>query len=403
MGFNADGTYVDDFAQGQPGTGSSGTGDNGEKWDPVGKRWIPQGQPGNPAPTAPVGAGGWSDADGGAFDGSAKLGDSYDTRGASTGKVRPMGGQGAWGGYTGTMVDDGHGGVRYDASQNGRQEAVGRAQGLGAAAASQQAYQIDYGAADRFAGMGQGSRGYEQDSLNLAQQTARGENLQSMKLGQSMLQQGVQAQQAGAASTRGGSLAQAAAMRQQAAGQGAFMQQGQTQLDAQRAAEMANGRDMAQQQADRMRAGDATAQGLNQQQGVAQMNQELGQRGLNQEGQMGYEAQGQAINKSAADAALKAKEMAAGIDSAASLRAQQQADRQLQMGANAVSAGGAVLAKAADVFNGKPAPPQGGQAGGSTGEAKPLDPYSNAVSTSDQRAKVKITSLATASLARRGY
>lgn len=359
-----------------------------------------------PPPTAPPprgggpDAGGYSNADGGAYDGTATHNGSYDTGGASLGKVRPFGGAGAWGGYTGTMVDDGNGGVRYDAGLSGRQEAVDRARGLGEAAANQKAVQIDYGRADQFAGLGQQDRGFTTDAMNLTRQTALGQNLQSQRLGQQMLQQGVQAQQAAAASTRGGPLAQAAAMRQQAAGQGAFMQAGNTQLEAQRAAEMAQGREQYMGQATGLRAIDAQAQGLNQQQGINQMNQELGQRGLNQQGQMGYEAQGQAINKGAADAAMKAKEMQAGIDSAASLRAQKQADREMQTGASGASAGGALIAKVGEGFNTPTPAPGGGTPGGAPGEARPYDPYSDDVSNSDMRTKTKVTSLASAALMR---
>lgn len=384
----------------QPG----GAGDNGETWDPSGGpdgkgAWVKKA--GGPAP-APTGDQGWSNADGDPTNGYTKLGEGYDTHGATLGKVAPFGGAGAWGGYTGTMVDDGNGGARFDAGLSGRAEAVNRAQGLGAAAANQQAYQIDYGQADRFAGAGQDDRGFQTDAMNLAAQTARGQNLQSQALGQQMLQQGVQAQQAGAASTRGGSLAAAAAMRQQAAGQGAYMQQGNTMLAGQRAAEMAQGREAYMNQATGLRASDASAQQLNQNQGIQQMNQELGQRGLNQQGQMGYEAQGQAINKGAADAALRADELQHNIDSAASLRSQKQADREMAMGAAGASAGGALISKAGGALDSPPTPPQGQPAGGTTGEARPLDPYSDQVRNSDVRGKTQIRSLASVALMRKG-
>ena len=371
---------------------ADGDGSSQRTWNPTGGpngtgAWEGRG-------VAPEGAGGWSNGSGNQQNGSSDdPNDPNRTRGKAFGfDGKNSYGAGTWGGYAGTFVDEGNGGTRYDAGLNGRQEAVDRARGLASAAASQQAYQIDYGQADKFAGLGQSSRGAEQDALGLAGQTARGENLQSQALGQGMLQQGVQAQQANAASTRGGSLAQAAAMRQQAAGQGAFMAQGQTQLDAQRAAEMAQGRDMYQQQAGAIRAGDAQAQGLNQQQGIQQMQQELGQRQLNQAGQLGYEAQGQNVNNAANDAALKAAELAQGIDSAASLRAQKQADRDVQTGAAVVGTVGSVGAKVADMASG----------GGEKSSSDP-DPYSTAVSNSDARGKTHIRGLASVAVARKGY
>lgn len=363
--------------------------------------------PSAPPPGAPqMGNNGMSNATGSATDASIKMGDNYGTNGDTTlGKVAPMGGDGAWGGYTGTVVPDGNGGVKYDANLSGRGEAVGRARNLAEAAANKQAYQIDYGQADNIAAMGQQDRGFQTDAMNLAAQTANGQNLQSQKLGQSMLTQSVQAQQAGAAGARGGSLAQAVAMRQQAAGQGAFMQQGNTQLQAQAAADMATGRDQYMQDASGLRSSDAQAQGLDQQQGIQQMQQELQQRQLNRQGQMGYEAQGQAVNNAASDAALKADELQHGIDAAASLRAQQQADRQLQFGGAIAGAGGSLIAKSAGAFGGPPTPtpaPAGGTPGGDAGDAQPMDPYSTDVSNSDIRSKTNVRNLATAVMARRG-
>lgn len=374
MGFNPDGTYVDDSQMGGTPYGTpGGTGDNGETWDPVSKRWIPRGAPGSPAPSAPVGAGGWSNSSNQNYGdgGTPRNEDGHDY---STGRVASPG---AWGGYTGHMVDDGNGGVRFDGTHSGRQDAVDHLEGLGAAAARQQAYQNDYGRADEFAAMGQGSRGYQTDALDLAGQTARGEHLQSMKLGQDMLRQGVQAQQAGAMSTRGGSLAQAAAMRQQAAGQGAFMQQGNTMLAAQRAAEMAAGRDMYQQQAGGIRAGDAQAQGLNQQQAIQQMQNELQQRQLNQKGQMGYDSLAQDTNIGATNAALGQHEQNAGVDDKSMQRHQGKLDQGLGYVGDAVQVAGSLGGSAAGMSNG-------------ASGAKPPDPYSQAVSNSDMRTKTNV-------------
>ncbi len=336
------------------------------------------------------------------------MGDQYGTNGDTTlGKVRPMGGAGAWGGYTGTVVSDGKGGTRYDANLSGRGEAVGRARGLAEAAANRDAYQLDYTDADSMAGLGRQDRAAQVDAMGLARDTALGNNLQSQALGQQMIGQSVAAQQSAAGGARGGGLAQAMANRQQAGGQAQFVGNAQTTLDAQRAAEMAAGRDAYMQQATGIRAGDAQAQGLNQHQAIAQMGQELSQRGLNQTGQMGYEAQGQAINKAAADASLRVNELNHNIDSASSLRAQKQADRELQTGAAGAAAGGALLAKVGDSFGGGPTPPTPTPAptpaAYGTPESDPTDPYkyNEAVSNSDVRGKTRVTSLAAAAVARK--
>ena len=389
MGFNADGTYTDpDHADGNGApAGTPGTGINGEKWDPNTNRWIPLGAPGNPRPSAPEGVGGWSNlsnenyGDGGR---PKPVGGGEYNRYDTTGKV---GSPGAYGGYTGRMVDDGNGGVKFDGTHSGRQDAVDRLSGLAGAAAAQQAYQNDYSQADKFAGLGQNARGYEQSALGLAGETARGNNLQSMALGQGMLQQGLQAQQAGAASTRGGSLAAAAAMRQQASGAGAFMAQGQTQLDAQRAAEMATGRDMYQQQVGAMRAGDAQAQGLDQSQAIQQMQNELQQRQLGQKGSMGYDSLGQDVNIGANNAALGQHEQNAGIEDKSMQRHQGKLDQGQGWVGDAASTAGSFGAGAS------------GLSGGGSKSADP-DPYSKAVSNSDVRGKTNIRGLA--SVARKG-
>lgn len=399
MPFNPDGTMADGGNFTTPGADSNiqgnagnqgGAGDQGQKWDPFGKRWIPFGQPGN-MPAAPQGADGWSNVSRNNYGdgGNGGFGSNNSGQPDTTGKT---GSPGAWGGYTGRMVDDGKGGVVFDGDDSGRSDAVNHLQGLANAASNQQAYQNDYSTADRFAQAGQQDRGLQVDAMRMAQDTAAGRNLQSQALGQSMLQQGVQAQQAGAASTRGGSLAQAAAMRQQAGGQAAFMQQGNTQLDAQRAAEMAQGRDAYMQQATGLRASDASAQKLNQDQGVSQMQNEINQRQLNQQGQMGYDSMAQDTNIGAANAAIGQHQVNAGIADTSMQRHQGKLDQGQQWVASGVSAAGSLGGSASGMG--------GGGGGGSTSSGP--DPYSQAVSNSDARGKTEIRSLATAVRARGG-
>jgi hypothetical protein len=380
--------HPDGPAAGEAGT-TPGTGDRGEKWDPVNKRWIPLGEPGN-IPRAAVGEGGWSNnthdtnPNSFGFNGSGQPN--------STGKTASPG---AWGGYSGRMVDDGKGGVVFDPTHNGRQDAVDHLEGLGAAAANREAYRNDYSEADRFAGAGQDDRGFQVDAMNLSRDTAQGKNLQSQILGQRMLAQGVQAQQAGAASTRGGALAAAAAGRQQAAGQGAFTQAGNAELEAQRAADMARGRDAYMGQATGLRASDATAQGLNQAQTVQDMRNELDQRNLNQTGQMGYDEMAQDTSIGAANAAVGKRAIDAGAQDTSSNRHQGKLDQGMGWVADGVSTAGSFGATAA----GYGTAGDKGYVTGSGGQpAKPPDPYSN----SDARTKAKIHSMATAALARRG-
>lgn len=304
---------------------------------------------------------------------------------------------GSYGGYNGTWVTNPDGTRTFDTSKSGRAASVGRARGLGAAAASQQAYQNDYGLAEIDAANGQQDRGQQTFAAGLARNTALNGDAQSQMLGRNMLQQGVQAQQAAAMSARGGSLAQAAAMQQQRAGQGAFMQQGTNALMAQRADDMAAGRQQYMQNMTQMRGLDAQAQALHQQQAIHQMGNELDQRQLGQQGQMGYEEMGQNINKSALDAALRNEEQGAGIDAAASLRGQQQADRNLGKIGDASQMGGTLMAGLSGIKDdsGGSSKPSGG--GGYSGGIYRDDPYS------DERTKQGVRSLAHAAAMRGRY
>jgi hypothetical protein len=363
MPTNRDGTFTGDGGFGGGGysggetplgsgvTGSAGYSDDGTKvWNPTGG---PDGKGAYETPNGTntatsvagdgrnpdrTGAGGWSNGTGG----TNGLGNGDAT---TTGKAGTFGngvtvqGAGDWGGYGGTYVQGPNGEIVYDAGQSGRAEAVNRARNLGELAANRAAPQIDYTAANGFAGMGQQDRGTQVDAMGLAQQTANGTNLQSMQLGQQMLDQGVQAQQAAAASSRGGALAQAAARSQQVNGQGSFVAQGNTQLQAQRANEMAAGRDAYMGQASALRASDAQGQNLQQQQALAQQQQELQQRQQNQQTQMAYETQGQNVNNAAADAALSRDEIAHGYDATQTARQTQMANRQAQTVAAGVNCG----------------------------------------------------------------
>lgn len=353
----------------------------GSTWDPVAQRWVPSdGSLDSNANANPNG----SDPRvmGGGAPTAGRVAASSADRGSNTGS--------AWGGYTGTMVRGPDGNVYYDQGQSGRQADVDRLRGLGETAANRQAYQNDYGQANSDAAMGAQSRGNQDYGAALARESALGINSQSQQLGQRMLAQGAQTQQAAAMSARGGSLAQMAASRQQQAGQGSYLQQGNTALRANLADEMAAGRSQYQQATTQMRQQDAQAQSLNQQQAISQMNNEVGQRELNQQGQMGYEGMAQNVNKAAQNAALQSQELQVGIDAAASARAQRQADRDLATAGAVAGTAGALVGGLSRM----------GEGGGEEKKSGDLDPYSRAISNSDYRSKRGVTSLAAAAAAR---
>lgn len=375
-------------------------------WDPVNKRWTGSSTGPTPGPSSrpanstwDMGNQGWAQASTapsnayaapyGAPTGSSDLNGGQGTEGR-VGSYDPHVGSGAdWGGYVGTNVRNPDGTMTFDPTQSGVQADINRFQGLGKAAANQAAYQNDYTQANQDAAMGAQDRAGQDGALAMARDVAMGGSTPAQQLQRNMMQQGVQAQQATALSTRGGSLAQAAAMRQQQGSQGAFMQQGNNQLQALRADEMANARNQYATIAGQSRAGDATAQGLHQQQATSQMQNEVGQRKLNQAGQLGYEAMGQNVDKSSQDAALKNHEMDSGIDATAALRASASAERDAQTVGAIAGATGSAFAKFGSGGNSYPDP--------SSDDRRKRDLENT---TSDARAKTGVRSLASVAASR---
>lgn len=310
-----------------------------------------------------------------------------------------------WGGYGGTMVN----GV-YHPELNGANADIGRMQGLGAAAANRSAYVNNYAQANQDAEYGRQDRKQQGMAANLSRDVALNGDAQSQALGQRMLQQGVQTQQAAALSARGGALAQAAAMRQQQNGQGAFMQQGQNSLAAQRADDMAAGRSQYMQDLTQMRQQDAQVQGLHQSQAIHQAGNEIDQRDLNQQGQMGYEQMGQNVSKAAGSAQLGGYEIDAGIDAAAAARANASANRNQQTTGALMGTGGAFVASVGGAIpnSGGTSKPTGASPGYYNADGTPIsgagggfDP-DHPGTTSDERAKRNVRGLAAASVARKG-
>jgi hypothetical protein len=352
-------------------------------WDPSSQQWVPASTQQSNATAAGYGDPTESNVLGG---GPATEGQVQAWNGKSTSG-------GAWGGYMGTNVRNPDGTISLDTSLNGTTADVNRMQGLATVAAHNQAFQNDNTQTNTDLSLGSDDRRSQAGAASLARGMAQNGNAQTNALGQNMLQQGLQSQQALAASTRGGSLAQAAAMHGAQNGAGAFMQQGNAALAAQRANDMATGRNMYMDQTTAMRAGDATAQGINQNKAISQMNNELGQRQLNQAGQVGYEQMGQNVDNASQNAALSLHEQDVGIDATASLRAQKQADRDQQSLGAAAGTAGAFAASIGKSDNAPSPPPQEQQA------------YSDNpdVTGSDERMKQNVRGLAAVAALRGRY
>lgn len=224
---------------------------------------------------------------------------------------------------------------------------VARYRGMGEAAMSRDAPQLNYGYANNALGWSQRnlessnntlgeaaqsrayalqSRADQLDALSLQRNAAYGNApSQAQALGRNLIDQSLQAQLAGAASARGGGMAQAAAMRQAAQGAASMQQQGTNSLAALRAQEMAQARDSYQQGAYGIRAQDyvgsqmATASAGQYQQNAGQYTQnaaqyaqmeqqrallEMQQRQLNDSNQQFYEQLGWNTNNAQLQAGL---------------------------------------------------------------------------------------------------
>lgn len=169
-----------------------------------------------------------------------------------------------------------------------------RFQQMGGQAANRGAFQVDYGQANADRNDAAGARGAQVDALGMQRQAAAGAAPSRAELlGQQMAGQALNAQLAGAASARGGPLAQAAAQQGATNGAAQYMQQATNQQMAMRAGEMADARNAYMAGASGIRAQDyqGAAQAAQMSQFQGQMEQ--GQRQLNQQAQMGYEAAGQ--------------------------------------------------------------------------------------------------------------
>ncbi len=273
-----------------------GAGDNGETWDPIQKKWIPQ----SAMPAQPMQA---RAPDGAGF--SQPIDPNNPNR---TGEGQGPGhnrSEIAWGGYDGTYEPDGKGGFAVNYAKSGVGEDVDRYRNKAGAALGREAFQNDYSVADSFAGDGHRARNRQLQAAGFSRDVAQNGDAISQQLGRNMLKQGEQMQQAGALSTRGGPLAAASALQRQQGGVAAYNQTGNLALQAQRADDMARGRSEYADQLAAVRGLDSKAQGLNQEQAVQQGNNELEQRSANDTMEGSYE--GLAYNTLATDVGSELK------------------------------------------------------------------------------------------------
>ncbi len=241
--------------------------------------------------------------------GFAQQGGDGQIPGQGPGKNRD---QMAWGGYDGTTEIGPDGKAVTNYGKSGQAADVNRYGQLAFGTIGRGAYQNDYGAANAFAGAGAEAREGQRDALSMSRDVATNGDQIAQQLGQRTLAQGADAQAAGALSVSNDPLAQAGALQQQRGGAASYMQRGNNALTAQRADDMAAGRAAYLSGSSAMRAGDMTAQGLNQRQGIAQGENELDQRGRNDRLEQGYEGLRYGVNEAAQQASIARAQQAAG-------------------------------------------------------------------------------------------
>lgn len=234
----------------------------------------------------------------------------------------------SYGGYSGEMVRNPDGSLSYDSTRSGQAADVARMRGLGAA--PQPTYQLDYGNANAAAALGNEVRGEQDNAISIARATAEGRGTIARGQGWKNLAQGEQMQRAAALSTRGGPLAQAAALRGQQGRAAAYTQKGAMAQGALRADEMESGRNAMAALTGERRTGDTLSQYNAANQAIQQGQMESQQRDLSQQRQLGYEQMGANVQKSGADATVSQEETRQGQDAAASARATRLADRDVQ-------------------------------------------------------------------------
>ncbi len=214
--------------------------------------------------------------------------------------------------------------------------------------AHRDAYQADWPAADRDRQQGTESRGAQNDALNLQRSTAQFGNLPAYGYGQSLLDKGVQTQTAGALSARGGPLAQMAALGNARTNEAGFRQRGMTALNAQRADDMAQGREQYMYGATGIRDLDQRSQSLAQQQAETQAKSEQAQRDLNQQGRQTLDKLGFDVTKQTVDANIRERSALEARADTNARASEARDDRWRQGVAAGISAIGTIAGKASD-------------------------------------------------------
>lgn len=300
----------------------------------------------------------------------------------------------AYGGYRSTVVRGPNGELLNDTNAGGRQADVSRFQNMAQAAQARQAYQNNFGGADVYLRAAEQSRGGELDALGMMRNRALGlGQTPAEQLQRQAMMQGMNEQQSAALSARGGSLAQAAALRSAQANQGATMQQGNAQIQALRADDMARAREAYMQGAGQVRAGDYQAMGLGQERMAMDQQAALAQRQLNQQAALWGEGQAYDINRASQQAALEKMGQQQGVFEHQLQIDRQEADRTQRLVGAGASAAGSGLGALGSVKWGGGSPDSGMMSDDERAQ------FDQDVNSSDERLKTNIRPVRIASAA----
>ncbi len=183
---------------------------------------------------------------------------------------------------------------------------VDRYRGLADSYGKRGAYQLDWDDANKERQRALQARNRQTDAANIWANRAGGNNFSAYQYGVNAINRGINNQRAIAGSVRGGPLAQMAARRNTATGEAAFRSQGMANMRAAQAGEMADARQNLVGALSDQRTQDQHGQSLGQEQSKTQAESELAQRGLNDQGRMGFEKLGYDVNKQVLDSQLRA-------------------------------------------------------------------------------------------------
>jgi len=269
--------------------------------------------------------------------------------------------------YWGRNAYGGYGDARDPNKPSGMQAETTRYANMGADAANRGAYTANYQGYSDSMGAANDARGQQNNALGLIAQRAAGATPSAAEIaGKNAQDQALASTVAAAGTARGGSMQQAAVMRGSLGGLAGQSQGITNNIQAGRAAEIANAQDAYMQGAGAIRSGDFTGAGLGLQKTGQDIQNEQFQRGLNQNDQQFYEAQRQKVYED---------------QLAANQAAQQESDQ-----AAAVNRGNTL--KTEEDSWGKVKDVVGGIAGAATGALGGI--------FSDERAKLAITPLGSA-------